>query len=74
MVEHVLQTLVYSSCPHNMTQAQDIVDQALDTSMHAMRTRVTTTLGITSGAIAFSMDVVLKIHVIANWKAISCSC
>ena len=43
MVANVLRTLMYSNPPHNMTQAQDIVDQALALAMHAMRTTVATT-------------------------------
>jgi hypothetical protein len=51
----VLRTLVHTNPPQNMTQARDIIDDALATAMHAMRTTVATpTLGSTPGALAFA--------------------
>ena len=44
-VANVLRTLLYSDPPKNMTQVKDIMDDALATAMHAMRTTVATTLG-----------------------------
>jgi hypothetical protein len=70
-VANVLRTLMYSNPPHNMTQARDIIDQALALAMHAMRTTVATTLGSTPGALAFSRDMFLNIPLIANWQAIA---
>jgi hypothetical protein len=41
-----------------MSKARDIVDDdALATTMHAMRTKVDTTLGSTPGSLAFSRDI-----------------
>ena len=37
--------------------------------MHAMRTTVSTTLGSTPGAPAFSRDMFLNIPLVADWKA-----
>ena len=54
-----------------MTQARDIIDQALATAMHAMRTTVATTLGSTPGALAFSRDMFLNIPLVADWQAIA---
>ena len=54
-----------------MTQARDIVDQALALAMHAMHTTVATTLGSTPGALAFSRDMFLNIPLVANWQAIA---
>ena len=45
-VGNVLKTLLHSSRLRNMVDARDIVDDALATSMHAMRCYVTTALGI----------------------------
>jgi hypothetical protein len=53
-VNNVLRTLVYTSPPRNMTQATDIIDDALVTAMHAMQTTIATTLGSTPGALAFA--------------------
>ena len=54
-----------------MTQAKDIIDQALATAMHAMRTTITTTLGSTPGSLAFSRDMFLNVPLIADWQAIT---
>jgi hypothetical protein len=53
-VTNVLRTLVHTNPPQNMTQARDIIDDALATAMHAMRTTIATTLGSTPGALAFA--------------------
>jgi hypothetical protein len=37
-----------------MTQARDIIDDALATAIHVMRTTIATTLGSTPGALAFT--------------------
>ena len=70
-VVNILRTLMYSNPPPNMTQARDIVDQALALAMHAMRTTVATTLGSTPGALAFSRDMFLNIPLVADWQAIA---
>ena len=70
-VANVLHTLMYSNPPHNVTQAQNIVDQALALGMHAMHTMVATTLGSTPGALASSRDMFLNLPLIADWKAIA---
>ena len=70
-VGNVLRTYLYSNPPRNMTQAKDIIDQALATAMHAMRTTIATTLGSTPGALAFSRDMFLNIPLVADWQAIA---
>ena len=70
-VGNILRTYLYSNPPQNMTQAKDIIDQALATAMHAMRTTIATTLGSTPGALAFSRDMFLNIPLIADWHAIT---
>ncbi len=55
-VNNVLRTLVHSNPPCNMTQARDIIDDALAAAMHAMQTTIATTLGSTPGALAFDGD------------------
>ncbi len=42
-VTNVLRTLVHTTPPQNMTQAGDIIDDALATAMHAMQTTFATT-------------------------------
>jgi hypothetical protein len=73
-VTNVLRTLVHTSPPQNMTQARDIIDDALATAMHAMQTTVATTLGSTPGALAFARDMFLNVPLIADWQAIACTC
>ncbi len=51
-VNNVLRTLVHTNPPTNMTQARDIIDDALATVMHAMQTAFATTLGSTPGGCA----------------------
>jgi hypothetical protein len=70
-VGNVLRTLMYSNPPQNMTQARDIIDSALATAMHAMRTTVATTLGSTPGALAFSRDMFLNVPLVADWQTIA---
>ena len=41
-----------------MAQARDILDLALATAMHAMRTNVATTLGSIPGTLTFSRGVI----------------
>jgi hypothetical protein len=73
-VTNVLRTLVHANPPQNMTQARDIIDNALATAMHAMQTTVATTLGSTPGALAFAQDMFLNVLLIADWQAIACTC
>ncbi len=57
-----------------MTQAWDMIDDALATAMHAMQTTVATTLGSTPGALAFAWDMFLNMLLIADWQAIARTC
>ena len=54
-----------------MTQARDIIDAALASAMHAMRTTVATTLGSTPGALAFARDMFLNVPLVADWQTIA---
>ncbi len=45
---------MHTNPPCNMTQARDIIDDALATAMHAMQTTIATTLRNTPGALAFA--------------------
>ena len=68
-VENVLRTMIHSHPPRlNMAQAKDIVDAALATAMHAMRTTVATTLGSAPGSLAFSRDMFLNVPLVADWQ------
>jgi hypothetical protein len=73
-VTNVLRTLVHTNPPRNITQPRDIIDDALDTAMHAMQTTVATTLGSTPGALAFAQDMFLNVPLMADWQAIARTC
>ncbi len=73
-VTNVLRTLVHTNPPQNMTQARDIIDDALATAMRAMQTTVATTLGSTPGTLAFARDMFLNVPLIADWQAIARTC
>ncbi len=73
-VNNVLRTLVQTDPPRNMTQARDIIDNALATAMHAMQTTIGTTLGSIPGALAFAQDKFLDMPLIAVWQAIAHTC
>jgi hypothetical protein len=73
-VTNVLRTLVHTNPPCNMTQARDIIDNALATAMHAMQTTVATTLVSSPGALAFARDMFLNVLLIADWQAIARTC
>jgi hypothetical protein len=73
-VTNMLGTLVHTNPPQNMTQARDIVDDALATAMHAMQTTISLTLGSMPGALAFAQDMFLNVPQIADWKTIACTC
>ncbi|KAL7503526.1 hypothetical protein ACHAXN_001305 [Cyclotella atomus] len=70
-VENVLRTLIHTNPPRKTSKARDIVDDALATAMHAMRTTVATTLGSAPGSLAFSRDMFLNVPLVADWKTIA---
>ena len=57
-----------------MTQARDIIDNALATAMHAMQATATTPLESTPVAFAFAWDMFLNVPLIADWQAIARTC
>ncbi len=70
-VTNVLRTLVHTNPQQYVTQARDIIDDALATAMHAMQTTVATTLRSMPGALAFAQDMFLNVLLIADWQAIA---
>ncbi len=57
-----------------MTQARDIIDEALATVMHAMQTTVVTTVGSTPGSLAFAWDMFSNVPLITDWQAFTHAC
>ncbi len=70
-IHNVLRTLVHTNPPRIMTQAKDIIDEALATAMHAMQTTVATTKRSTSSSLACAQDMFLKVLLITDWQAIT---
>jgi hypothetical protein len=66
-VNNVPRKLVHTYRPCNMTQAWDLINDALATAMHAMQTTIATTLVSTPGALAFARDMFLNVLLIADW-------
>ena len=62
----MLQTLLYSNPPKKLNQAKDVMDDALATAMHAMKTTFETTIGSTPEALAFSRDMFLNIPLVID--------
>ena len=60
IVGNVLRTYLYSNPPRNMTQAKEIINQALATTIHVIQTTVATTLGSTPGALAFTRFILFE--------------
>ena len=57
--------------PENLTQAHDLIDEALSICQHALRTSVHTTLGSSPGALVFNRDMFLNIPLLADWHTIT---
>ncbi len=56
-----------------MTEARDIIDDALATAMHAMQSTVAPTLRSSLGTLTFAQDVFLNVLLIVDWQAIACT-
>ena len=65
-----MRTLLYSKPPRTVANAADLIDQALSTAMHAMRTNIHTTLKRAPGTLVFGRDMFLDVPLIADWQAI----
>ena len=53
-----------------MEGAQELVDEALATAMHAMRTNVATALGSSPGSLVYNRDMFLDVPLQADWELI----
>jgi hypothetical protein len=73
-VGNILRTTIYTNPPNTVTQARNLVDDALATAMHAMRSCVATTLGSSPGALVFGRDMFLNIPLTADWHLIARHC
>ena len=70
-VGNVLRTTLHGNPPKNLTKANELIDEALSTAMHSMRSSVHTTLGSSPGSLVFNRDMYLNIPLVADWHAIT---
>eukprot|EP00804_Cyclotella_cryptica_P028194 CCRYP_011043-RA/>CCRYP_011043-RA protein AED:0.43 eAED:0.32 QI:0/-1/0/1/-1/0/1/0/80 len=65
-VGNLLQLLLYNNPSQNLTQARDIIDQALATAMQAMSVTVASILCSMPGVLVLSHDMFLKVLLIVR--------
>ena len=58
-VGNVLRTLIHSEPPRTLGDAKTMIDSALATTSHALRTNVSQVTGYSPGALAFHRDMLL---------------
>ncbi len=69
-VATVFKTLLLAQPPQSCCQAALLVNDALATARHALRSTVSTTLQATPGGLEFSQDMFLNIPLLADYQAI----
>ena len=65
-VGNVLQTLIHTEPPGTLYDAKILVDCALVTASHAIKTNVSHVTGYSRGALAFHMDMLLAVPLVIN--------
>ena len=69
-VGNILRTLIHVHRPQNYRTAKELIDTALATAMHSLRSSVNRSLQMTPGAVVFQRDMLLNIPLIADLHAI----
>ena len=69
-VGDILRVTLHTSPPNNINTANQMMDNALATAMHALRCAVNATLQTSPGALVFNRDMVMDIPLIANLETI----
>jgi len=70
-VANILRTVLYTNPPRTVGDAKAMIDSALATAMHAMRTNVATTLQSSPGALVFNRDMFHNVPLVADWHMIT---
>jgi hypothetical protein len=70
-VGNVLQTLLHSEPPQDVTRAKAFIEKALSIATHDMRSSIHTTLGSNRNSPVFNRDMFLNIPLIADWHTIT---
>ena len=65
-VGNVVRTLIHENKPRTLKHAQTVIDQALASASHAVRTNVNQATGYTPGALAFHRDMLLNIPLVVD--------
>jgi hypothetical protein len=61
MVGNILQTLLHSEPPRDVTKVKDFIDEVLSIVTHAMCTGIHATLGSSPGNLVFNREMFLNI-------------
>ena len=69
-VGNVLTCLIKSNPPHTLADAKRLVDSALATTMHTLRSNVSRATGNSPGAFAFHRDMIMNVPYQADLRAI----
>ena len=69
-VNNVLRMLVHENQPRTLKHAQTLIDRALSTCSHAVRSNVSQVTGYSPGALAFHRDMFLDVPLVADLLAI----
>ena len=62
----VIRTLAHENKPRTLKHAQVVIDQALASASHAIRTNINTATGYAPGALAFRRDMLLNVPLVVN--------
>ena len=66
----ILKTLLLARPPQNEQDVLNLVDDALATTMFAMRATISTVLKASPGSLAFNRDMLLNVPLVADWHTI----
>ena len=66
----ILRVVLHTNPPQNMNDANQVMDNALATCMHAMRCSVSAPIGTTPGAMVYGRDMIMDVPLIANLETI----
>ena len=69
-VGDVLRVILHTNPPQNIDDANQVMDNALATAMHATRCAVSAPIGTSPGALVYGRDMIMDVPLIANLTAI----
>ena len=65
-VGNVLRTLIHTEPPKTLADAKTLIDSALATASHAVRTNISQATGYSPGALAFHRDMLLDVPLVID--------